>query len=148
MRVRYARKLSIFIMYRSPANFYFSFSMLRHYQRPECFYVNNCCIWARAIVLPRYRNWQRSQCGQRLRWSALADKIKTIVSKRELSRNTTLNMRSGWKVCKKWWDGFWTQTIIQNPTKIYLLLFGPFKMFLEICMQIYSVLFALSRQIN
>jgi len=29
-----------------------------------------------------------------------------------------------------------------------LLLFGPFTTFLEICIQIYSVVFALSRQIN
>jgi len=66
---------------------------------------------------------------------------------RELSRNTILNMRSGRKVCKKWRDGFCTQTITQIHTKTYLLLFGPFTMFLEISMQIYSVVFALSRQI-
>ena len=36
----------------------------------------------------------------------------------------------------------------QIPTETYLLSFGPFTMFLEICMQIHSVLFALSRQIN
>jgi len=35
----------------------------------------------------------------------------------ELSRNTILNMRGGWKVWKTWWDGFWMQTIIQVPTK-------------------------------
>jgi len=34
------------------------------------------------------------------------------------------------------------------PTKSQLLLFGPFTMFLEICMQINSVVFALNRQIN
>jgi len=28
--------------------FSFPFSLLRHYQMPECFYVNNCCFWARA----------------------------------------------------------------------------------------------------
>jgi len=30
---------------------------------------------------------------------------------------TILNIRSGRKVCKKWSDGFWTQTITQIPTK-------------------------------
>jgi len=38
--------------------------------------------------------------------------------------------------------------IAQIPTKTELLLFGPFTMFLEICMQIYSMVFAISRQIN
>jgi len=57
-------------------------------------------------------------------------------------------MRSGRKVCKKWSDGFWTRTIIQIPTKTLLLLFGQLTMFLEICMQIFSLVFALSRQIN
>ena len=66
----------------------------------------------------------------------------------ELSRNTILNMRSGRKVCKKWWDGFWMQTITQIPTKTLLSLFGPFTMFLEICMQIHSAVFGTSRQIN
>ena len=31
-------------MYRSPANFQFSFFLLRHHQMPECFYVKNCCF--------------------------------------------------------------------------------------------------------
>jgi len=31
----------------------FHFSLLRHYQMPECFYVKNCCFWARATC---YRN--------------------------------------------------------------------------------------------
>ena len=66
----------------------------------------------------------------------------------ELSRNTILNMRIGRKVCKNWWDGFWTQTMTQILTKTQLLLFSPFAMFLEICKQIYSVVFALRRQIN
>jgi len=43
-------------------------------------------------------------------------------------------------------EGFWMQMVIQIPTKT--LLFGPFTMFREICMQIHSVVFALSRQIN
>jgi len=29
----------------------FSFNLLRHYQMPECFYVKNCCFWARATIL-------------------------------------------------------------------------------------------------
>jgi len=37
--------------------FSFPFSLLRHYQMPECFYVNNCCFWARATVLTCCRNW-------------------------------------------------------------------------------------------
>ena len=34
----------------------FPFYLLRHYQMPECFYVNNCCFWAPATVLSCYRN--------------------------------------------------------------------------------------------
>jgi len=37
--------------------FSFPFSLLRHYQMPECFLVKNCCIWARATVLWCFRNW-------------------------------------------------------------------------------------------
>ena len=37
--------------------FSFPFSLLRHYQMPECFYVKNCCFWARATILSCYRNW-------------------------------------------------------------------------------------------
>jgi len=66
----------------------FPYSLLRHYQMPGCFYVNNCCFWARATVLSWYRNWSCSQCGQRLRWSALADKIKTIISDKLNYRGT------------------------------------------------------------
>jgi len=40
------------------------------------------------------------------------------------------------------------QTIAHIPTKTYLLLFGLFKIFLDICTQIYSVVFSSSRQIN
>jgi len=43
-------------MYRRPANFGFPFSLLRHYQIPECFYVKQSCFWARGTVLPCYRN--------------------------------------------------------------------------------------------
>ena len=34
--------------------------------------------------------------------------ICNCFGKSELSRNTILNMGSGRKVCKKWWDSFWT----------------------------------------
>jgi len=34
------------------------------------------------------------------------------------------------------------------PTNTKLILFGPFTMFLEFCMQFHCVVFALSRQIN
>ena len=59
--------------------FCFPFSLLRHYQMPEWFYFKNCCFWARATVLYWYRNMLCCQCGQRFCWSAIADKIKTIV---------------------------------------------------------------------
>jgi len=36
--------------------FGFPFFLLWHYQMPEYFYVKNC-FWARAAVLPCYRNW-------------------------------------------------------------------------------------------
>ena len=36
--------------------FSFPSSLLRHYQMPECFYVNYCCFWAHATVLSCYRN--------------------------------------------------------------------------------------------
>jgi len=36
--------------------FSFPFSLLRHYQMPECFYVNDCGFWARVTVLSFYRN--------------------------------------------------------------------------------------------
>jgi len=57
-------------------------------------------------------------------------------------------MRSRRKVCKKWWDIFWMQTITQISTKSYLLLFDPFAMVLEICIQNHSMVFALNWQIN
>jgi len=57
-------------------------------------------------------------------------------------------MRSGRKVCKMWWDGFWMETKTQISTKPNYYFFSPFAMLIEICMQIYSVVFALSRQIN
>jgi len=44
-------------MHKSPANFLFPFSLLRHYQMPECFCFNNCWFWARVTVLSCYRNW-------------------------------------------------------------------------------------------
>ena len=66
----------------------------------------------------------------------------------ELSRNTVFNMSSGRKVCKKLRDGFCTQTITQILNKTQILPFDSFTMYLEICMQIYSVVSALSWQIN
>ena len=42
------------VVYRSPG---FHFSLLEHYQIPECSYVNKCCYWARATVLAYCRNW-------------------------------------------------------------------------------------------
>jgi len=37
--------------------FCFPFSLLRHYQMPECFYVTSCCFGARAKVVSCCRNW-------------------------------------------------------------------------------------------
>jgi len=55
MRIQHARKLSFFAMYidRSPANFYssFAFSLLRHYQMPECFCVNVARGWPQKCFL-------------------------------------------------------------------------------------------------
>jgi len=31
-------------MYRNPANFWFPFSLLRHYQIPDSFHVNKSCF--------------------------------------------------------------------------------------------------------
>jgi len=41
MRVKYARKRSIFYVQKS-RKLSFPFPLLRHYQMPECFYVKNC----------------------------------------------------------------------------------------------------------
>jgi len=84
----YARKLWIFSYVQKSSKFLVSFFLLRHYQTPECFYVKNCCFWARATVLSCYRNWQCSHCGQHLHCSAIADKIKTIVSDKANYRGT------------------------------------------------------------
>jgi len=42
------------IQIRKPS---FPFPLLRHYETPECFYVKNCCFWARATVLSCYKIW-------------------------------------------------------------------------------------------
>jgi len=89
MRIKYARNLSIFLWcIEVQQTFSFPFSLLRHYQMSECFCVNNCCFWARATVLSCYRNWWCNQCGQYLRCSAIADKVKTIVSDKVNYRET------------------------------------------------------------
>jgi len=57
-------------------------------------------------------------------------------------------MRSGWRGCKK--VVRWFLDADDNPDSLQNLIisFSPFTKFLEICMQILSVVFALSRQIN
>jgi len=45
-----------YIMYKFQQTLSLPFSLLRHYQTLECFFINNCCFWARATVLSRYRN--------------------------------------------------------------------------------------------
>jgi len=83
------KKTSDFLLFiEVQQTFSFPFFLLRHYQMPEWFYVNNCCFWARATVLSCYRNWYCIQCGQRLRWSHLADKINAIVSDKVNYRGT------------------------------------------------------------
>jgi len=57
MRIKYARKLDFLLCIEIQQTFSFPFSLLRHYQMPECFCVYNCCFWARATVLSCYRNW-------------------------------------------------------------------------------------------
>ena len=79
MRIKYARKLNFLVMYRCPENLVFLF---------PCWDISNSWMllwwkllfWARATVLSCYRIWSCSQHGQCLRWSAIADKIKTIIS--------------------------------------------------------------------
>jgi len=70
----------------------------------------------------------------------------------ELSRNTILNTRSARKVLQKVVRGFLDADDNGDSLRnlIIRLLFGPFAMFLENCMQINSesVVIALSRQIN
>jgi len=77
------------------------------------FYVH--CLWR--------HNWRRIHVSQ----TKVLAKFALINHSRqnkgncfgysELSRNAISNMRSGRKVCKKWWVGFWKQTIIQILTK-------------------------------
>jgi len=50
------KTLDFLLFTKVQQTFCFSFSLLRHYQMPECFYFNNCCFWARATVLSCYRN--------------------------------------------------------------------------------------------
>jgi len=45
-----------FVILEVQQTFSFPFFVLRHYQMPECFYVNNCCFLARATILSCYRN--------------------------------------------------------------------------------------------
>ena len=45
MRIKYARKLSIFLLFiEVHQTFSFLFSLLKHDQMPECLHVNNCCF--------------------------------------------------------------------------------------------------------
>ena len=55
-RIENARKVRkktfhVLLCIEAQQTFSFHFSLLRHYQMPECFYVNNCCFWARATAL-------------------------------------------------------------------------------------------------
>jgi len=44
MRMKYARKLSIFCYVYMSRKLSFPFPLLRHYEMPECFSVKNCCF--------------------------------------------------------------------------------------------------------
>ena len=52
-------------------------------------------------------------------WSAIADKINAIFRiKWTIAEHNRKHVEpSRRKVCKKWWDGFCTQTITQIPTE-------------------------------
>jgi len=50
------KKTFNFLCIEVQQNFSFPFSLLRHYQIPQCFYVEKSCFWARATVLSCYRN--------------------------------------------------------------------------------------------
>jgi len=52
-----------FIMCIVQQTFSFPFSLLRHFQIPECFHVKKSSFWARATVLSCYRNCWCSHCG-------------------------------------------------------------------------------------
>ena len=61
-RIEHAHKVrkktfDFFLCIEVQQTFTFPFSLLRHYQMPECFYIENCCFWGRATVLPCCRNW-------------------------------------------------------------------------------------------
>jgi len=51
------KTFNFFLCIEVQQTFSFPFYLLRHHQMPECFYVKNCCFWARATVLSCYRNW-------------------------------------------------------------------------------------------
>ena len=58
-------------------------------------------------------------------------------------------MHSGRKVCKKRWDDFWTQTTTNpDPHQNLIITFWPIYNVPWNLMQIYSVIFALSRENN
>ena len=42
MRIKYTRKLQFLLCIEVQQTVSFPFSLLRHYQMSECFYVNNC----------------------------------------------------------------------------------------------------------
>jgi len=44
MRIKFARKLSIFFYVLKSIKVRFPFPLLRHYEMPECFYVKSCCF--------------------------------------------------------------------------------------------------------
>jgi len=54
IRIKYASKLLFLLCIEVQQTFSFPFSLLRHYQMPECFYFNNSCLWTRATVLSCY----------------------------------------------------------------------------------------------
>jgi len=69
MRIKYARKISFFLLCMEvQQTFSFPFSLLKHYQIPECFCVSNCYV---ELVQLFYHVTEignvYSQCRQRMR---------------------------------------------------------------------------------
>ena len=107
---RVRKKTFIFLLcIEVQQTFSFPFSLLKHYQIPECFYVNNCYfelvqLFYHATEIGNVVN-AVSACGEQpiVVWDIM-NYCGTQISK----------TRSGRKVCKKWWDGSWMQTITQK----------------------------------
>ena len=129
--------------------FSFPSSLLRHYEMPECFYVSNCCFWAHATALSG--GIFVIVCVQKPSHNFLQI-FRPLRMFKIVLRDSSRYPKQLTLLCLLWLFsesakriGYMSNFCI---SQIWLLLFGPFTMFLEICMQIHSVVFALRRQIN